>query len=117
LRTRLAWHNFCTDDLDYLEHLAQNGAEPIGSLGYDGPLAVLHPERQSLADYCKESVAVATNPALDRDRETEHFNTQTLLGARPATPYPTDDAPLSGAAAPVFAEPTPAEPHHTPRSH
>jgi glutamate synthase (NADPH/NADH) large chain len=92
-RTRLAWHNFCTDDLDYLEHLAQNGAEPIGSLGYDGPLAVLHPERQSLADYCKESVAVVTNPALDRDRETEHFNTQTLLGARPATPYPTDDAP------------------------
>jgi glutamate synthase (NADPH/NADH) large chain len=93
LRTRLAWHNFCTDDLDYLEHLAQHGAEPIGSLGYDAPLAVLHPEGQSLSDYCKESVAVVTNPALDRDRETEHFNTQTLLGARPATPYPTDDAP------------------------
>jgi glutamate synthase (NADPH/NADH) large chain len=93
LRTRLAWHNFCTDDLDYLEHLAQHGAELIGSLGYDGPLAVLHPEGQSLSDYCKESVAVVTNPALDRDRETEHFNTQTLLGARPATPYPTDDAP------------------------
>jgi glutamate synthase (NADPH/NADH) large chain len=93
LRTRLAWHNFCTDDLDYLEHLAQHGAEPIGSLGYDGPLAVLHPEGQSLSDYCKESVAVVTNPALDRDRETEHFNTRTLLGARPATPYPTDDAP------------------------
>jgi glutamate synthase (NADPH/NADH) large chain len=79
--------------LDYLEHLAQHGAEPIGSLGYDGPLAVLHPEGQSLSDYCKESVAVVTNPALDRDRETEHFNTQTLLGERPATPYPTDDAP------------------------
>jgi glutamate synthase (NADPH/NADH) large chain len=93
LRTRLAWHNFCTDDLDYLEHLAQHGAEPIGSLGYDAPLAVLHPEGQSLSDYCKESVAVVTNPALDRDRETEHFNTQTLLGERPATPYPTDDAP------------------------
>jgi glutamate synthase (NADPH/NADH) large chain len=93
LRTRLAWHNFCTDDLDYLEHLAHHGAEPIGSLGYDGPLAVLHPEGQSLADYCKESVAVVTNPALDRDRETEHFDTQTLLGARPTTPYPTDDAP------------------------
>jgi glutamate synthase (NADPH/NADH) large chain len=93
LRTRLAWHNFCTDDLDYLGHLAQHGAEPIGSLGYDGPLAVLHPEGQSLSDYCKESVAVVTNPALDRDRETEHFNTQTLLGARPATPYPTHDAP------------------------
>jgi glutamate synthase (NADPH/NADH) large chain len=93
LRTRLAWHNFCTDDLDYLEHLAQHGAEPIGSLGYDGPLAVLHPEGQSLSDYCKESVAVVTNPALDRDRETEHFNTQTLLGARPATPYPIQDAP------------------------
>jgi glutamate synthase (NADPH/NADH) large chain len=80
--------------MDYLEHLAQHGAEPIGSLGYDAPLAVLHPEGQSLSDYCKESVAVVTNPALDRDRETEHFNTQTLLGARPATPYPTQDAPL-----------------------
>jgi len=94
LRSRLALHNFCTDDLDYLQHLAQNAAEPIGSLGYDGPLAVLNPTGQSLADYCKESVAVVTNPAMDRDREVEHFNTQTLLGARPTTPHPEPGKPL-----------------------
>lgn len=94
LRTRLALHNFCTDDIDYLEHLAQNAAEPIGSLGYDGPLAVLSPVGQSLADYCKESVAVVTNPAMDRDREVEHFNTQTILGARPATPDHAPNKPL-----------------------
>lgn len=85
LGTRLGAYNFCTDDLDYLEHLTEHANEPIGSLGYDGPLAVLHPTGQTLADYCKESVAVVTNPAMDREREAEHFNTQVIVGRRPAS--------------------------------
>ena len=43
-------------------------------LGYDGPLACFSPERQNLADFFKESVAVVTNPAIDREREIEHFS-------------------------------------------
>jgi len=63
--------------------MADNGAEPIGSLGYDGPLAALSPERQNLADYFKETVAVVTNPAIDREREVEHFSCRAVFGSRP----------------------------------
>src|SRR2546425_1477582 len=59
------------------------GNEPIGSLGYDGPLAALAP-RANLADHLHETVAVVTNPAIDREREIEHFSTRVLLGPRPA---------------------------------
>jgi hypothetical protein len=30
-----------------------------------------------------DAVAVVTNPAIDREREVEHFSTQTVIGARP----------------------------------
>ena len=68
--------------------MASNGAEPIGSLGYDGPLAALSPERQNLADYFKETVAVVTNPAIDREREMEHFSTRAVFGRRPVAARP-----------------------------
>jgi len=47
------------------------------------------------------------------------FQHPDAAGRAPCDPVPDRRraAPLSGAAAPVFAEPTPAEPHHTPRSH
>jgi glutamate synthase (NADPH/NADH) large chain len=71
------------DDMKLVQQMAATGAEPIGSLGYDGPLACLAPVRQNLADYFKESVAVVTNPAIDREREVEHFSCRAVLGARP----------------------------------
>ena len=72
------------DDLHYLEFLAETGNEPIGSLGYDGPLAALNKERHNLTDFFKENVAVVTNPAIDREREIEHFSTRVALGGRPS---------------------------------
>jgi glutamate synthase (NADPH) large chain len=71
------------DDMKLVQQMAATGAEPIGSLGYDGPLACLSPERQNLADYFKESVAVVTNPAIDREREVEHFSCRAVFGSRP----------------------------------
>ena len=71
------------EDMKLVQQMAATGAEPIGSLGYDGPLAALSPERQNLADYFKESVAVVTNPAIDREREVEHFSCRAVLGRRP----------------------------------
>ncbi len=71
------------DDMKLVQQMAATGAEPIGSLGYDGPLACLSPERQNLADYFKESVAVVTNPAIDREREVEHFSCRAVFGPRP----------------------------------
>lgn len=85
LRERLvAAFGWDADDLKLLEFEAGTGAEPIRSLGYDGPLAALSRERQNLADYYKETVAVVTNPAIDREREIEHFSTRVVLGPRPS---------------------------------
>src|SRR6266508_2897678 len=80
---RMAAFGWGREDREWIQDLAKNGIDPISSLGYDGPLAPLSKERQNIADYFKEAVAVVTNPAVDREREVEHFSTQTLIGARP----------------------------------
>ncbi|MBM7693595.1 glutamate synthase (NADPH/NADH) large chain [Peribacillus deserti] len=72
------------DHIQLVEQMAEKGAEPIRSLGHDAPLAAINPERKNIADFIKESVAVVTNPAIDRDRETEHFSTRTIIGKRPS---------------------------------
>ncbi|MDP4084792.1 MAG: glutamate synthase-related protein [Bacillota bacterium] len=72
------------DHIQLIEQMAEKGVEPIRSLGHDAPLAALNPERKNIADYLKESVAVVTNPAIDRDRETEHFSTRIIIGNRPS---------------------------------
>ena len=87
----LAGFGWQRDDVKLCQQMASNGAEPIGSLGYDGPLAALSPERQNLADYFKETVAVVTNPAIDREREIEHFSTRALFGRRPSMHDPATD--------------------------
>jgi glutamate synthase (NADPH) large chain len=90
--TLLAGFGWQREDAKLVQQMASNGAEPIGSLGYDGPLAALTPERQNLADYFKETVAVVTNPAIDREREIEHFSTRAVFGRRPSTHRPADTA-------------------------
>ncbi|MGH2954384.1 MAG: glutamate synthase-related protein [Solirubrobacterales bacterium] len=87
----LAGFGWQRDDVKLCQQMADNGAEPIGSLGYDGPLAALSPERQNLADYFKETVAVVTNPAIDREREIEHFSTRAVFGRRPSLDAPQQD--------------------------
>ena len=87
----LAGFGWQRDDVKLCQQMASNGAEPIGSLGYDGPLAALSPERQNLADYFKETVAVVTNPAIDREREIEHFSTRAVFGRRPSIHAPATD--------------------------
>ena len=79
----LAAHGWDREDLDAVERLAGTGNEKIGSLGYDGALACLNDQRQNIADYFKETVAVVTNPAIDREREIEHFSLRSILGRRP----------------------------------
>ncbi len=71
------------DDQHWVQYLAENGSEPIGSLGFDGPLAALAHGIVNISDYLHETVAVVTNPALDREREMEHFDLTTVLGSRP----------------------------------
>ncbi|WP_124726539.1 glutamate synthase-related protein [Staphylospora marina] len=71
------------EQIQMVEQMASTGADPIRSLGHDAPLAALAKVRQNVADFLKESVAVVTNPAIDREREMEHFSTRTVIGPRP----------------------------------
>lgn len=80
-RAATGWYR---TDRDIAVDMAEAGADPIGSLGYDGPLAVLSNDGpRNLAEFFKEAVAVVTNPAIDRERETEHFSTEAMIGPRP----------------------------------
>ena len=63
--------------------LSENAKEQIGSLGWDGPVAALSNLRVNLADYFKETIAVVTNPSIDREREQAQFSSHALLGCRP----------------------------------
>jgi glutamate synthase (NADPH/NADH) large chain len=83
LDNRMSAFGWGREDREWIQELAKNGSDPLSSLGYDGPLAPLSTQRQNISDYFKEAVAVVTNPAIDREREAEHFSTQTVLGARP----------------------------------
>ena len=69
--------------VEVMSSLAENAKEQIGSLGWDGPVAALSNLRVNLADYFKETIAVVTNPSIDREREQSQFSSQVLIGARP----------------------------------
>ncbi len=49
--------------------MAQQGIEPIGSMGNDAPIAVLSQESKLLFNYFKQNFAQVTNPAIDPIRE------------------------------------------------
>ncbi|MFP5416139.1 MAG: glutamate synthase large subunit [Actinomycetes bacterium] len=49
--------------------MAQTGAEPIGSMGSDSPVAVLSDRPRLLFDYFSQLFAQVTNPPLDAIRE------------------------------------------------
>ncbi len=80
LLTALGWK---TSDVSYVREMAKSGSDPVGSLGYDAPLDALAGTTGNIPDFFKEQVAVVTNPAIDREREAEHFSTRVYLGSRP----------------------------------
>lgn len=92
------------DGIQHIETMAETGAEPIRSLGHDSPHACLNNERQNIPDFIKESVAVVTNPAIDRDREMEHFSTRIVVGPRPAVWGQLDQRPRLELLYPVVLE-------------
>lgn len=74
------------DDRHLVKFWTQSGQEPVSSLGHDAPLAALSGGIATIADYLQETVAVVTNPALDREREFEHFRLDSFIGARSHLP-------------------------------
>lgn len=77
-----------------ISDMAETGKEQIGSLGWDGALAAMSQTRTNLADFFKETVAVVTNPAIDREREVSQFSTRMLIGARPEIGQQRDERDL-----------------------
>ncbi len=52
-----------------IKPMAQSGAEPVGSMGTDTPIAVLSSRPRLLFDYFQQLFAQVTNPPLDAIRE------------------------------------------------
>ena len=78
--------------VEIVKSLSENAKEQIGSLGWDGPLAALSNTRVNLADFYKETVAVVTNPSIDREREHAQFSSRVLVGSRPEITVGRDDS-------------------------
>ncbi len=81
--------------------MAESGAEPVGSMGNDTPLAILSERPQLLYSYFKQLFAQVTNPPVDAIREEIVMAVETSIG-------PEDNLLEPGpAAAHQLALPTP----------
>ncbi len=60
---------------------AQNGEEPVGSMGIDTPLACLSDKPQMLFSYFKQAFAQVTNPAIDSIREGLVMSLNSYIGS------------------------------------
>jgi glutamate synthase (NADPH) large chain len=64
-----------------LEPMAKTGVDPIGSMGFDAPLAVLSERPQLLYNYFKQLFAQVTNPPIDSNFEEIITAQVTTIGA------------------------------------
>src|SRR5450432_2002389 len=62
--------------------MANDGVQPLGSMGTDTPLAVLSNQPQLLYNYFKQLFAQVTNPPIDPIREEIVTATHTMVGSR-----------------------------------
>ncbi|TVR54986.1 MAG: glutamate synthase large subunit [Spirochaetaceae bacterium] len=63
-----------------LKFMAENGTEPLGSMGNDTPLACLSEKPRLLYDYFKQLFAQVTNPPIDSIREDIIMSLQSFIG-------------------------------------
>ncbi|WP_141603833.1 glutamate synthase large subunit [Terrilactibacillus laevilacticus] len=72
-----------------IQVMAETGKEPVGSMGYDAPLAVLSERPQLLFNYFKQWFSQVTNPPIDAIREEHVISKVTWLGKQPNILEPT----------------------------
>ncbi|NOS68925.1 MAG: glutamate synthase large subunit [Verrucomicrobia bacterium] len=72
--------------------MANDGVQPLGSMGTDTPLAVLSQKPQLLYNYFKQLFAQVTNPPIDPIREEIVTSTGTMVGARGGLLQPTPES-------------------------
>ncbi|AJD92736.1 hypothetical protein JMA_34190 [Jeotgalibacillus malaysiensis] len=63
-----------------IKPLVSEGKDPVGSMGYDSPIAVLSKKPQLLYNYFKQLFAQVTNPAIDAIREKLITMVETTIG-------------------------------------
>jgi len=81
LRARqLAFGYTQEDERVLLRPMADNGEEPLGSMGNDNALAVLSDQRPPLFAYFKQLFAQVTNPPIDPIREAVVMSLRTCVG-------------------------------------
>ena len=67
----------------FLEPMAQDGDDPVGSMGTDTPIAVLSNKPKLLYNYFKQNFAQVTNPPIDPIREELVMSLVSMIGPRP----------------------------------
>src|SRR3984957_18004571 len=72
--------------------MANDGVQPLGSMGTDTPLAVLSNKPQLLYNYFKQLFAQVTNPPIDPIREENITSTETMVGSRGGLLTPTPES-------------------------
>ncbi len=67
----------------FLEPMATQGDDPLGSMGADTPIAVLSRKPKLLYNYFKQNFAQVTNPPIDPIREELVMSLVSMIGPRP----------------------------------
>ena len=67
----------------FLEPMALDADDPIGSMGTDTPIPVLSSKSRLLYDYFKQNFAQVTNPPIDPIREELVMSLVSMIGPRP----------------------------------
>ena len=71
------------DQQFFLEPMALQADDPIGSMGGDTPIAVLSQRSKLIYEYFKQNFAQVTNPPIDPIREELVMSLVSMIGPRP----------------------------------
>jgi glutamate synthase (NADPH/NADH) large chain len=75
---------YTQEDLSFfLEPMARQADDPVGSMGSDTPIAVLSKKPKLLYNYFKQNFAQVTNPPIDPIREELVMSLVSMIGPRP----------------------------------
>jgi glutamate synthase (NADPH/NADH) large chain len=81
---RLQAFGYTQEDMQFfLEPMAREGDDPIGSMGTDTPIAVFSRKPKLLYNYFKQNFAQVTNPPIDSTREELVMSLVSMIGPRP----------------------------------
>ncbi|MDD6318935.1 MAG: glutamate synthase central domain-containing protein, partial [Succinatimonas hippei] len=84
LKTLMGVFGYTREDVERLMRpKAENGKEPVLSMGNDAPLAVLSKKPRLLYDYFRQLFAQVTNPPIDPIREAMVTSLVSFIGPRP----------------------------------